>query len=378
MAKSALMTTAHQKVKDNDRVSKADPFDMGAGHIRPGGKWTKGSITEPGLVYDAGFFEYLGFMCDEFPEVFGNPAATCAFLESNGIPTKAYNLNYPSIGIAQVAGTQTITRTVTSVATDSGPVKYKVKATAPPGFTVSVSPSTITLQTGDTATFFVTVTNVSAPVGEWRFGSLTWKSDKYSVYSPIAVKGALFSGPAEVSGSYDVTFGYTGAFTATARGLVPATAFSHAINTGDFICESVTVPAGTTYARFSLFDANTSPASDLDLYVFLGVTQVGASFSSTSDEAVNLLSPAAGNYDVCVDGFATANPSTYTQFNWALGSTAAGNMSVSGPASATIGTTATINLTFSGLVSGTKYLGSVAYGGVAGLPNPTIVRVDAP
>jgi hypothetical protein len=29
-------------------------------------------------------------------------------------------------------------------------------------------------------------------------------------------------------------------------------------------------------------------------------------------------------------------------------------------------------------LSATKYLGSVAYGGVAGLPNPTIVRVDTP
>ena len=35
-----------------------------------------------------------------------------------------------------------------------------------------------------------------------------------------------------------------------------------------------------------------------------------------------------------------------------------------------------IGITTSGLTAGTKYLGSVAYGGVAGLPNPTIVRVD--
>ena len=84
MAKSALMTTAHQNVLDNNRTSPADPFDMGAGHIRPGGKWTKGSITEPGLVYDAGFNDYLGFMCDAFPAVFANPTATCAALATAG------------------------------------------------------------------------------------------------------------------------------------------------------------------------------------------------------------------------------------------------------------------------------------------------------
>ena len=378
MAKSALMTTAHQNVKDNDRVSNADPFDRGSGHIRPGGKWSKGSITEPGLVYDAGFDQYLGFMCDAFPAVFTNPTATCAALAGAGIPTKAVNLNYPSIGISQVPGTKTITRTVTSVAKESGVRKYKPIIVAPPGYTVTVSPSSLSLTSGQSATFTVTVTNVSAPIGQWRFGSLTWKelSNLYSVYSPIAVKGVLFEGPVEVSGSYQVSFGYTGPFSATARGLVPATTFNHAVNTGDFICDSVVVPAGTSYARFQLFDANTSPAGDIDLYVFKGATQVGASGGATSEEVVNLLNPTAGTYDACLDGFATANPSNTTLFTWVLGTTAAGNMTVSAPSSATIGTIGNINLTFSGLTPGVKYLGSVAYSGVAGLPNPTIVRVN--
>jgi hypothetical protein len=51
-------------------------------------------------------------------------------------------------------------------------------------------------------------------------------------------------------------------------------------------------------------------------------------------------------------------------------------MTVTAPAAANIGGTGAIDLSFSGLTTGTKYLGSVVYGGVAGLPNPTIVRVD--
>jgi hypothetical protein len=51
-------------------------------------------------------------------------------------------------------------------------------------------------------------------------------------------------------------------------------------------------------------------------------------------------------------------------------------MTVSAPATAVTGATGTINLTFSGLTPGTKYLGSVAYAGATGMPNPTIVRVD--
>jgi hypothetical protein len=186
-AKSALMTTAYQSVLDNDRVSPADPFDFGAGHIRPGGTWNKGSATEPGLVYDAGFLDYLGFLCDEAPEVFANPAATCGTLESIGIPVTAENLNYPSIGAAEVPGSITVMRTVTSVASENGWREYTASVEAPPGFSVTVEPSTFSLRSGESLTFYVTITNVSAPIGEWRFGSLTWvdKTGNYSVRSPM-------------------------------------------------------------------------------------------------------------------------------------------------------------------------------------------------
>jgi hypothetical protein len=61
-----------------------------------------------------------------------------------------------------------------------------------------------------------------------------------------------------------------------------------------------------------------------------------------------------------------------------LGSAAAGNMTVTAPSTATIGGTGNILLSFSGLAPATNYLGSVAYSGAAGMPNPTIVRVDTP
>jgi hypothetical protein len=71
-----------------------------------------------------------------------------------------------------------------------------------------------------------------------------------------------------------------------------------------------------------------------------------------------------------------AGSSPFKLHTWLLDSTAAGNMAVTAPASATLGTTGVVNLTFSGLTAGTKYLGSVAYSGASGMPNPTIVRVD--
>jgi hypothetical protein len=202
--------------------------------------------------------------------------------------------------------------------------------------------------------------------------------------------------PASVFGtgepiSYKVTFGYTGPFEADPRGLIPATTSDGTVvdDPGDSFSPSgpgvtaipITIPAGTTYARFSLFDAFVSPASDIDLYLFKGSALVGASTGGTSSEEVNLVNPAAGaDYVLYVHGFAVSGSSgaTFKLFSWLLGSTAAGNMNVSAPGSATLGAAGTINLTFSGLAPATKYLGSVAYSGSSGMPAPTIVRVDTP
>jgi hypothetical protein len=287
---------------------------------------------------------------------------------------------------------------VTSVAKENGNRTYAAVVTAPPGYTVNVSPSSFTLKAGETAEFEVTVTNVSAPNGEWRFGSLTWRDEtgNYSAYSPIAVKGVPFSAPVDdvtSSGgptSYQIRFGYTGSFAAAARGLVPAaitdstvpddpTNGTCSLSVPGSVQVPVTVPAGTTYARFQLFASDANSNSDIDLCVFRGTTQVGSSTSSTSDEIVNLTNPTDGAYTVVVHGWEAGGASSpFKLHTWLLGSTAAGNMAVSAPTSVTIGQVATIGLTFSGLAPATKYLGSVAYTGVPGSPAPTIVRVNTP
>lgn len=200
--------------------------------------------------------------------------------------------------------------------------------------------------------------------------------------------------PAAVSGtgdpiSYPVTFGYTGSFTAAARGLVPAVVTAGTVaddptdggcslTTPNAVLVPVTIDAGTTYARFSLFDADVNPGSDLDLCVFRGTTSVGSSAGGTSAEEVNLLNPAADTYTVVVQGWGVDGTTPFALHTWLLGSADAGNMTVSAPAAAVTGATGMIDLTFSGLTAGTKYLGSVAYSGSEGMPNPTIVRVDVP
>jgi subtilisin family serine protease len=369
--KSALMTTAYD-VLDGPSTDPAVIFSQGAGHVKPT------SAADPGLVFDSKWNDWLAFLCGTTTAV---GATTCDALTTRGYPTDPSGFNSPSIAIGSLAGAQTVTRTVTNVGERSS--KYRVSITGLSGINVSVSPATFRLEPREKQKLTITITRTEAALNVYGGGSIIWTDGRHQVRIPVVVQPVALAAPAEVSGSYSVAFGHTGEFTATARGLVPATTFTGSISTGEFPCYDVDVTAGTTYARFSTFDATTTPASDLDLYVFRESDPpksppAGSSGGPTSQEEVSFLNPAADAYRVCVDGFATANPSTFTLFAWLLGSTDEGNMTVTAPASAALGTTGAINLSFSGLTAGTKYLGSVAYGGSSGMPNPTIVRVDVP
>jgi hypothetical protein len=382
MIKSALMTSGTD-VRDGPNTNPLVIFRQGAGHVAPN------RAANPGLVYASSFNDWLAFLCGTTNGV--SPAA-CSGLSAAGYSLNPSDFNSASIAIGALAGSQTVKRTVTNVG--DGTWTYSASTTGLAGFDVSVSPSTLTLGPGRSASFTVTITRTTATLNAYTGGQLTWNDGRHTVRSPVVVRPVALAAPGSVSGtggaiSYNVTFGYSGAFTASPRGLVPAVTNTGSVedDPGDnftpggpgTVAFPVTIPAGTTYARFSLFNANVTPASDLDLYVVNSAGElVGASGSGTSNEEVNLLNPAAGDYTVWVHGFGVTGTANFTLFDWLLGTASAGNMTVTAPAAAVLGTTGTINLTFSGLSPATKYLGSVAYGGVAGLPNPTVVRIDTP
>jgi subtilisin family serine protease len=362
MIKSALMTTAYD-VLDGPNTDPAVIFSQGAGHVKPN------SAMDPGLVFDAGLVDWLGFLC--------GTQLSPSFCTTRGIPVLSpQNLNVPSIAIGSFTGTQTVTRTLTNVGSKR---RTYFTTSFMPGFSIGYSPRTFTLNPGQSQKVEIFIFRDTGALNTYSGGSITWYDGiDHTVRIPVVVLPVALAAPAQASGSYDVTFGYNGAFTTTARGLVPAATSTGAVATGGTVHIPVTVPAGTTYARFSLFDSAVSQASDLDLEVYNSAgTLVGSSGSGTSAEEVNLLNPAAGSYTVRVLGFAVpVGSANFTLFNWALGSADAGNMSATAPAAAVSGQTGTIGITTSGLTAGTKYLGSVVYGGSAGLPNPTIVRVD--
>lgn len=383
MIKSALMTTASDVLDGGTPAPNTNPvliFRQGAGHVTPN------SAAHPGLVYDSDVNDWLAFLCGATN---GVSPSTCTGLADAGYSLDPSDLNLASISIGDLPGAQTVRRTVTNAGW--GASTYTASFTGMAGFTVDIQPPTLHLRHGQSKSFSITFTRTSAALNAYTGGQLTWSDGTHAVRSPLVVRPVALAAPAQVTGNggpitYPVTFGYSGAFSATPRGLIPAvtTAGTVADDPADSFSPSgqgvvpiaVTIPAGLTYARFSLFDANVSPASDIDLYVFRGTTLVGASGSGTSNEEVNLLNPVAGNYTVYVHGFAVPGTASFTLFSWLLDSSSAGNMSVTAPATATTGGTGSVGLTFSGLAPGTKYLGSVLYAGSTGLPNPTIVRVD--
>jgi subtilisin family serine protease len=391
MIKSALMTTGYDVldvgISDATRI-----FGQGAGQIKPN------SAANPGLVFDNSFNDWLAFLCGT-PDRPSVGDSSCTALQNFGFSLDPSDLNVASIAIGALPGTQTVTRKVTNVSNQAE--TYTAAVTGMTGINVAVG-AIGAINPGQTKSFTVAFTQNSAPLNAYTGGQLTLTGNKgHVVRIPLVVRPVALGAPAAVSGlggniNYGVTFGYTGTFAATGRGLVPATTYPSSVAddpTDNFVpggpgttSFDVPVPAGTTHARFSLFNAFVSGPDDLDLYVFRCTnagcttsTLVGSSGGGTADEEVNLLNPTAATYRVWVHGFAVnPSPANFTLFTWVLGSTAVGNMTVTAPTSATTGTTGNILLQFSGLSPATKYLGSVAYSGIAGLPNPTIVRVDTP
>ena len=382
VARSAIMTTARQNLNKSFGDTPADPFDIGAGHIVPG------DAFDPGLAYEADLLDYARFTCgsETQPPIF--TPGTCAAIGS----IDSSDLNLASIGIGDLVGSQTVTRTVTSVANNSGNRTYTVSVDEPPGTNVTVSPSSVTLKPGQSATYQVTITaNSEAIAGQWSFGSLTWAQGKYSIRSPIAVRPVALSAPAEISvaaadangsTSYDVQIGYSGNFAATGHGLEAAEVQPGNVGIGGATLHFVNIPVGTRYARFSLFDESVGDgtgADDLDLQVQgpgPGFPFVAFSGTPTSEEEINLVDPIPGQYAVFVIHFDSVNPVTPYQLHfWDVGPDL-GNMTVTAPATVSVGTTETIDIDWVGLAPATKYRGAVTYSNDDGELGLTVIGID--
>jgi subtilisin family serine protease len=215
--KSALMTTGSMTFNDGQpgMANGQLPWAQGAGHVNPN------LASDPGLVYDNGQIDYLRFLCGI------NSTAVSASLCQQIGSVSAQNLNLPSITASNVLGKLTVTRTVTNV---SGSAATYTSAATLPGFSVAVSPATLTLAPGESKSFSVTLTRTDAAQGEWKYGELVWNDGAHKVRSPLTAKAAmvaatssLYSEAASGNKIYTIGTGFSGPMSAVKGGLKEAT-----------------------------------------------------------------------------------------------------------------------------------------------------------
>ncbi len=367
--RSALVTTADSRVRDSDG-SRADPFDTGAGIAALGHPARKGSAFRPGLVYDATFPDYLGFLCDEGPSPF--PAAVCDDLEAAGYPTDAQDLNQPSIGVEEVPGRTTVLRWVTNVSGER--LRARASVDAPRGHRVTVSPSTVDLAPGATARVTLSVhAKTSVTTGRWSFGSLTWRGTGYEVTSPIAVKGLDLRAPAVVTGtggsgtaSVPVEIGTRGRYEAVPHGLVAAVATTGTVGqdpdqtfpSPDDGAGATRLPVdltGVAHARWTLEDDDED--TDLDLYLLDPSGEVVASSAEAGTaERIDLAHPEPGTYSLVVHGWTAAADTAFIVQGWLVPSSTDGSLRVTsgGTGAVRVGDSRTVSLSWTGAAPGTN------------------------
>ena len=358
--KSAIMTTAFN-TKNDDGSANTKPFEQGAGFVNPR------RFLTPGLVYDSDVIDWI------------------AYLEGTGLdtgtgiePIDPSDLNLPSIGIGELAGSQTVTRRVTA----QTPGTYRASVQVP-GFAVTVSPSTLRFgAAGQTKEFTVSFTRTTAPLNAYATGFLTWTSSSgLRVRDPIAVQPVTIAAPAEVTGSgtsgstsYQVTPGLTGSIDLSVAGLVPGEVHDDSVAVGPLVLDPtgnaankvfpLEVPDGTTLARFDLVAGNAG--DDMDLFVLdSSGALVAYSATGSASERVDLPDPPTGTYYAVVNGYASAGGGTdaFSLRNFAVHGTA-GNLTASpDPLPATQSVPTTVTVAWSGLDAGTPYLGTVSYEG---------------
>ncbi|XAR63738.1 Cucumisin [Bertholletia excelsa] len=191
--RSALMTTTTtmdrgerpiqaQQISGSDTITlvKATPFDYGSGHVNPR------AALDPGLIFDAGYEDYLGFLCTmsgiDSREIKNYTHSPCNY--TLGHPS---NLNTPSITISHLVGTRIVTRTVTNVAEEEE--TYVVTARMAPAVAIDTNPPAMTLRPGNSRKFTVTLT-VRSVIGSYSFGEVLLKGSRgHKVRIPVVAMG---------------------------------------------------------------------------------------------------------------------------------------------------------------------------------------------
>ena len=358
--KSALMTSALQNVKLASGATDTDRWGFGSGHLNPNG------ALDTKMVYDTTFDDYVDYYFGAIP---------------------SYNLNLASITRANVVGIGSMTRKLTNKGSTTATFTASASLA---GFTVTVSPASMTLAPGATGTYTTTLVRTTAPIEAWRFGEVNWSDGTTTIRSPLTAKASELVASSVITDSravgtkvYTVGTGYAGSLFMASTGMVANTANAgRSVLGADDVCFPITVPSGAKQLRVQMLDAETEggSASDLDVTLYRGATAVAASAGGTSDELITLTNPTAGSYTACVEAFGPVNgAANFVLHSWVVGP-AVGTQSLKalGASRVVVGGTATVAASWN-TQGGKWYLGVVEYRSATSGPviGRTTVLVDA-
>lgn len=384
--KSAMMTTARQTTDEGKPITWtggiATPFNYGAGEVVPLRAYN------PAIIYDSREQDWYAYACS-----IGQLQLVRGIQDCNEVPRiDPSDLNYPSIAIGSLAGSQTVTRTVTNVTNVFQ--TYRAQVDAPAGTTVTVSPSNLRIAPQGTATFTVTITRTDAALGQYTHGALTWVNanrNYANARSPIAVRPVALATVDEVIGSgtqgsvsFEITPGFNGSIQPDVDGLLASTVDEvTAVRTAATPLDGYTifeVAPGTRVTRVATYSDEVA-AEDIDLNVYRlngnRLTAVGGSGNVDSTEEVTLRDLAPGIYVAAIDVYSPEPQVDVPVHVWNLNDTDAGNMTVEpSPIPAAVGKPVTVTARWSGLDANNRYLGQVNFPNGGTIAGSTLVTVN--
>lgn len=361
MVKSAMMTTAYPLVKA-DGTPNTDPFQGGAGHI------DSTRVLDPGLVYNSGIKDWLGFLNGQGVDTGAPQAGSIA----------ARDLNVPSIALGSLVGEVQVKRQLTALV----PGIYRPEVNMP-GFNVQVEPNALNFaKAGQTRDVTLTIRNVSAPVGKFSSGTLTWKGPR-TVSSPIAIRPvdaqiapsfSFTSASGSGTGTMELVSGSDSPINVGVEGLAPLSQTAISKTPGAYAPRNdahnallqVAVPEGASFARLGV--QAQSDDVDWDMVVYapnasggLTATQVA---TASASEFLDLESPRAGTYYVVANLYSTPDNGPATASVQAVTFAGdAGNLAVDpNPIVAPNGTATSATLSWTGLSAG-AYVSRLSLGG---------------
>lgn len=172
----------------SSRAHKEAEFAYGAGQVNP----TK--AISPGLVYDMDAMSYVQFLCHEgyngssIGSLVGQGQINCSKL----VPANGEDaINYPSMLLTlrsrQEPTVGVFRRRVMNVGAPQSVYNATIKA--PAGVEIMVKPMTLTFSRALQKRSFKVVVKAKAMTDDAVVvsGSLTWRSSRYTVRSPVAV-----------------------------------------------------------------------------------------------------------------------------------------------------------------------------------------------